>query len=178
MRGATQVKHHTVPPAVSTSLQLPLARLCFSYHSPHFQRPGTMRPPKPHVSQGHSKRLLCSQGGRKPAIAPFPPSPDPWEQHSTGEGLHFLTRSLFPGHQENSPVLAVQLPPPCQVSVQCIARDCPPASWSRQQRQTHIQVQNLFPNTSFMSFSHEIFISEYSLHLENRRDFFLRHIRL
>ena len=39
--------------------------------------------------------------------------------------------------------------------------------------------QNLFPNTSFISFSHEIFLSEYSLHLENRREvFFIRHIRL
>lgn len=40
--------------------------------------------------------------------------------------------------------------------------------------------QNLFPNTSFISFSHEIFLSEYSLHLENRREvfFLIRHIRL
>lgn len=34
--------------------------------------------------------------------------------------------------------------------------------------------QNLFPNTSFISFSHEILLLEYSLHLENRREFFYK----
>lgn len=40
--------------------------------------------------------------------------------------------------------------------------------------------EHLFPNISFISLSHEIFLSEYSLHVENRRQFFffIRHIRL
>lgn len=122
------------------------------------------------ASQDLSKMLLCWQGDRKLAIIPFPPSPAPWGWGSAGEGLYFLGRGLLLGHWESSP----SLPDIGTVHGQGL-----PSSFLEQAAEADTYTgQNLFPNTSFISFSHEIFLLEYSLHLENRRVFFIRHIRL
>lgn len=88
------------------------------------------------ASQGPSKKLRWCQGGRKPTITPFPPSPAPWGRGSTGKSPYFLTRGFLLGHRE--------LPPPRRVSAWCTARVCPPASPSGQQRQTRTQVRIYF----------------------------------
>lgn len=115
------------------------------------------------TSQGPSKRLRCCRGGRKPTITPFPPSPAPWGRGSAGKSLYFLTRGFLLGHRE--------LPPPRRVSARCTA-SLPSSLPKRAAEADTYTGQNLFPNTSFISFSHEIFLSEYSLHLENRREVF------
>lgn len=116
-------------------------------------------------SQGHSKTLLCWQGDRKLAIIPFPPSPAPWGWGSAGKRLYFPGRGLLLGHWELSPSLP---------GIGTVHGQGLPSTFLEQAAEADTYTgQNLLPNNSFISFSHEIFLLEYSLHLENRREFFL-----
>lgn len=102
---------------------------------------------------------------RKP-ITPFPPSPACWRQGRQGELCSSKPEALCQGTRSTAPGISV-------VHGQGLSSSLP----ERAAEADTYTGQNLFPNTSFISFSHEIFLSEYSLHLENRREVFFHKAR-
>lgn len=121
---AAETPHHRpqhpsqLSPARQAMLLLPLAPLSGSGH----KKPS-------HASWGHSKRLQCCWGCRKPAVISPHPAQAPGDGAAQGKSLFFNRRRF-------ARALGAQ--------PRCMARDCPPASPSGQQRQTHTQVRIYF----------------------------------
>lgn len=90
----------------------------------------------------HRATARCCCAGREtenwPSYPSHPAQP-PGDGAVQGKGCIFQAEAFCWGTGSSVP--------PCQVQAQCMARDCPPPSSSRQQRQTHTQVRIYFQIT-------------------------------
>lgn len=150
----TTCSRQNTPAAVLCSLQLtPLSG------------PGTMS-----LSMPHRATVRCCCVGRETESCPLyssHPAQPPGDGAVQGKGSIFCTETFCWGTGSAVPVF-------CWVLAQCMAKGLPSSLLEQAEEADTYTGQNLFPNTSFISFSHEIFLLEYSLHLENRREFFYK----
>lgn len=127
--------------------------------------PGTMSLSMPHMPRQDAAVLAGRQKAGHHTLPTHPAQP-PGDGAVQGKGRIFCAEAFCWGTGSAVPA--------CWVLAQCMAKALPSSLLEQAAEADTYTGQNLFPNTSFISFSHEIFLLEYSLHLENRREFFYK----